>query len=174
MKHLFCILCLLASKVALAQWYTPSNYYIDSQTGSAVFSGTPNGIFAVDLANLDSVYKGFCIGGQICGGTNRKLVYVRGFASTNIRSIEVYAHDQVGDTTKANLILRVDGVDKGRLDVLKDGGFISWQAHLSPSSTDRNRGYFQVNDRIEIISVREDNVSGGDETVIQKIRILYY
>ncbi len=109
----------------------------------------------------DAPYDGgICIGGQICGTTSSFNVNYNpagGQSMVYLNAIEVFAHDNVGDKTRARLVLYVNGIKWGSKDVKKDGSLLTYQIS-------GNVG------QIKLVSVHEDGYVGGEETVIMSYK----
>lgn len=103
-------------------------------------------------------YAGACIGGANCGvNTSITIQYDQ---KVYLQKVSVYAHDFIGEKSKAHLQVWADGVLIGEQDVLRSGSELNFTVNT------------YVSNNITLKSVKEDHSPTGDETAV--IRITTY
>jgi hypothetical protein len=106
------------------------------------------------------IYDGICIGGELCGKASYIRLLQSDVWSGNIQkgyfgTLEITAHDQVGDKTRAKLlVLRSDGTKIAERDVKRSGSVIK----------------IDIDEFDYYIQLKSIGKDGTDETVIQRIR----
>jgi hypothetical protein len=105
-----------------------------------------------------------CMGGQLCGLSDNITVDFSQFLY--IDSVQVYAHDNIGDKHGAHLVLYINGIKVGEQDVLAAGGWIYFNHSQYDTRWSGNH--------VVLRSVQASGDSGGDETFVRDFQILGY
>ncbi|MBB1337690.1 hypothetical protein [Pseudoalteromonas sp. SR44-2] len=110
---------------------------------------------------VTGIHDGICIGGELCGAASYIRLLQSDAWSGNVErgyfgTLEITAHDQVGDKTRAKLlVLRSDGTKIAERDVKRAGSVIK----------------IDIDEFDYYIQLKSIGKDGTDETVIQKIRL---
>lgn len=135
---IFILTCLFTSKYSQSSAEDQSTS--KREIGNLLYADDPN----------------ICIGGKLCSGQSYSID-LKG--SYNISSIEVYAHDDIGEKGEAELIVKVGNTQVGREDVKRAGSWLNYPGRGFRASS------------ISFSSVRKGNKTGGDETKIVQVRV---
>ncbi|MEI5909442.1 hypothetical protein WAK64_20650 [Bacillus spongiae] len=149
---------IIMSFLVLLLMVTGSNIASASKTSKFIDSKDTSSLTATTL--LFSSAPNICIGGTRCGGPS-KYYQVNLQEQKYIERVTVYAHDNIGDWTKAHLEAYVDGQYIGALPVYKSGSFLTF-----------NVGKYGSN--VRFYSVHESGHNNGDETQILTVDVYGY
>jgi hypothetical protein len=100
-----------------------------------------------------------CIGGAYCGG-NETSVDLSLPSTPFIDRVVIFAHDNIGQSATANLIVYVDGISVGRQDVRKAGSYLSFAVGRAGSLV-----------KIQSVNVSWPTHPGSNESFIGSVQI---
>jgi hypothetical protein len=102
---------------------------------------------------------GECIGGEICGGAANTIDFFLPLSGPGVvRSVTVFAHDEVEDSANAVLEVFLDGRLVGSEDVKKAGSYLVYPVN--------GLGY-----HLQLKSRNRSFQAGGEETVVLEVTI---